>query len=154
MNAKFFNVITVLPPIEGMLGILLTLVFDVAMIKFIKNQAKVKPLQLAVWSSGKPEAVVPLKSHNDVMKATVPVQSTMLSTAFAVTITVLSASLLAVSKRMTHLKAAYRPIGKAFIIGMLIVQMPLMLSITVKNQNKNQRPSPPSGLQYHGVIVF
>ena len=45
------------------------------------------------------------------------------------------------------------PVCRAIVIVHLSVQMPLILWLTIKNQrkNKNNKPKPPHGLQFHGV---
>ena len=91
-----------------------------------------------------------VRSHNDVIKTTIPVQSTMLSTGFIIFFSGLSAYLINVTQDL-HLRPYDRPIGKGLLIVALAAQMPLILGLTVKNQQKNQRPSPPPGLQFHGV---
>ena len=154
MNKVYITFITFIPSLDGLLLVVITLIFDVAMIKFIKNQSRVQPIQLSVWrSSNQQRSERPMRSSNDVIKATVPVQSTLLSTSFIIFFTVLSIYFVG-SVNDLHLRPYDRPLGKSLLIVVLALQMPLILGLTVKNQKKNKRPAPPPGLQFHGVSLF
>ena len=57
----------------------ITLIFDIKMLMFIRARSKIGPVQLSKWGNEKDEPDIPLRTPNDVINATIPIQERVLS---------------------------------------------------------------------------
>merc|ERR1719433_2401807 len=107
---------------------------------------------MEVWgTNNEDDTTIPLRSTKDVINARIPIKSSILSAVIIIVNVTLAISFTLLIRYLGFDDIAI-PVCRAIVIVHLSVQMPLILWLTIKNQrkNKNNKPKPPHGLQFHG----
>ena len=121
---------------------LTTFVFDVAMIRFIRNRTKVNPTQLVPWKSSNPQS-------DEQNKSGIPVRATILSTVSFAVLSYFGLPTLSTLHYEREQVSWYRLVS---MMLWLSLELPMLLIFTIKQRkgpNAVADLQPPKKLHFH-----
>ncbi len=133
--------------------IVVGLVNDIAMARFLKNQNKIAPLELSVWVSGVPLVVRPLKQVQKFeSKLSVPVKATGIGGCLFFFLLIMLGFIL---NNVFHGSLSFTSLSLLAVVLLLYeIYLPIIVLATIKSNDKKLKNAikpiyPPIGLHFH-----